>query len=115
MSEEDKDQAEGAPFVKNASDPQQVKAGKKKEKSRHWQDMQDIKAIAETPEGRRFFHRYISKICKVFKTVYQGDAGIYFNEGKRVVGTTMLLDLRNAAPDALLEILTQGDKLFDQK
>lgn len=102
-------------LVDNAADVKQVKKGGKREKRRRQQDLQDIKKIVSTVEGQRFFMRYF-RICRVWQTTWSPDNQIYFNEGKRVIGLTMFNDLRSAAPDMLLNMMTLGEVgLRDEK
>jgi len=92
--------------IMNAADESQVKEAKKKEKFGREQELSDVKFILSTEQGRRFFWRYLS-ICGVFKNSFTGSSETFFNEGKRLIGTTLLTEMVTADPDSYLKMIKQ--------
>lgn len=73
------------------------------------QKAQDVKAIAATPSGRRFFWRYLG-ITKVYETSFTGNSETFFNEGKRVVGLNMIGELMQHAPEEYFKMIKENSK-----
>ena len=94
-------------FVGNAADPKQVKDAKFKEKLKEEQELDDVKFILDSPQGRRFFWRYLSK-CGVFTTSFTGNSTTYFNEGSRNIGLMLMEDIMNVDPDAYSMMLKEN-------
>ena len=93
-------------LVKNASDPEQVRAAEKAEKIFEMQVDKDAKEILSTKTGRRFFWRYLT-FCKVFSPVLADTNMIYFNEGMRNVGLSFLADINRAYPEAYNKMIEE--------
>jgi len=94
-------------FVKNVADPKQVKeAGRKVERKRE-KELNDLRRILSEDFGRRFIWRYL-ELCGVFKSSFTGNSETFFNEGKRVVGLTMIKDINDANPEAYLQMVYES-------
>lgn len=89
------------PYVKNAADQEQVKSAARKSRWAREDDVNDVRELLKTPQGRRFMWRYLG-FCKVFETSFTGNSQTFFNEGQRNVGLTMLNDINDADPEALI-------------
>lgn len=96
-------------YVKNASDEKQVKEAKRKEKDVRAQELEDIKFVLSSPQGRRFYWRYLSK-CGMFTTSFTGNSGTYFKEGERNVGLRLYADMMAASPDSYLLMIKENKK-----
>ena len=84
--------------VKNVADPKQVKEGKQYDKLDRKQELQDLKDIMMTPQGRRVIFRIINNLCH-----YDSDDAVnsgswtYFNSGQRSIGRALKNDVFLAA------------------
>ncbi len=97
--------------MKNAADRSQVKQAEYKQKRSRENELDDVRHVLSTPNGRRFFWRYLSE-CGVFKTSFDGSSRTYFNEGERNVGLKLMADVNDADPEAYVTMLleSRGDK-----
>ena len=85
----------------NAGDESHVNERRKKEKSGRDQELEDIRHVLATRQGRRFYWRYLSE-CGVFRTSFVTNATIYFNEGRRSIGLHLMADMNEAAPESFV-------------
>lgn len=91
----------------NAADKGQVKEQENKERRGRERELGDIRWILSSPQGRRFFWRYLGE-CGVFKTSFTGSSQTFFNEGQRNVGLMLLADLNEAQPDAYVTMMKEA-------
>ena len=94
-------------LVKNAADEKQVKKADKKEKMIDSRNLEDMKFILQTVQGRRFIWRYLG-LCGVFKSSFTGNSETFLNEGKRLVGLTLLNDINEADPDSYTRMMKEA-------
>jgi hypothetical protein len=95
-------------FVRNAADKKQVKAAGQKEKFGREQELKDIASVLSTIEGRRFIWRYLG-ITGIDKVSFTGDVNwAVFYEGQRNVGLALKTDIMEAAPMALVQMMTEA-------
>lgn len=92
------------PLVRNASDEVQVKDAKIKVKMGREQEVNDLKFILATEQGRRFMWRYL-EMCGVYRTSFTGSSETYFLEGQRNIGLKLIADIVEADPDAYLKMI----------
>lgn len=95
-------------LVKNAADESQVKEAKRKELSGRDRELNDVRNILSTREGRRFVWRLLGH-CKVFSSVWHASALIHYNAGMQDVGHYILADINDADP-ALLVLMMKENK-----
>lgn len=95
------------PFVKNAADRSQVKEAEKKVRRLRERELNDVRFILSSQEGRRFLWRYLEK-CKVFETSFTGNSTTFFNEGMRNVGLMLIADINEAEPEAYLKMMNES-------
>ena len=96
------------PFVKNAADEQEVAESKRQENALREQEIADMRWVLSTKQGRRVLWRYLSR-AGVFQTSYTGNSeGTLFNEGKRVMGTTIIADVTAADPNAFVAMMLEA-------
>jgi hypothetical protein len=100
-------------LVQNAADPTQVKEAEKKDKLERDLQIDDMKFILSTPQGRRLVWRYL-EFCGIFRSIWHPSAEIHFNEGMRNVGLRLITDIEEANPDALVLMMKEA-KEGDQK
>ena len=93
--------------VMNAADPEQVKkAGKKDQRTRDRQ-LDDMRGVMSSLEGRRFMWRWLSE-CGVFKSSFTGNSQTFFLEGQRNIGLMMLTDINESDPTSYVTMLTEA-------
>lgn len=83
----------------NAADETEVKERGKKSKDKRTRELDDVFFILGSPQGRRFFWRYLGR-CGIFRTSMTGNNTTFFNEGERMIGLNLLADLNEANPEA---------------
>jgi len=96
------------PVVKNAIDEGQIKNARIKEKLGRETELNDLKFILNTDQGKRFIWRYLG-ICGVYTSSFTGNSETFFKEGKRVIGTTLLKEVIEADPDSYLKMIKQNN------
>lgn len=88
-------------LVKNAADEKQVKAAGDKEKRGREQELNDVRALMTSREGRRFMYRLINHLCH-FDAISATQSGswTYFQDGERNIGRLIKSDIYEASIDA---------------
>lgn len=94
-------------LVGNAADRKQVKDAKGKEKLSRERELQDIKQVLSTRNGRRFYWNLLG-FCGVFESSFTGNSQTFFLEGKRTVGLKLLADLNEADPESYLKMMQEA-------
>ena len=96
------------PLVKNASDVSQIKDAKRKEKNKVWRDKENLQAVLNMQSGRAFLWNILCE-CGLFKTSYAGDSNeIYFLEGQRNIGLSIMNDINEVDPDSYLKMMKEN-------
>ncbi len=91
-------------IVGNVADSEQIKKGKKKERRKRQDQLNDIRQLLRTEFGKRFLWRYLSK-CRIFETLQGPLPDIHYHEGYRQVGWDLMHDIIEANPSALIEMM----------
>lgn len=91
-------------MVKNAASERQVSEAAFKEKIGKDKELDEIRCVLSTPQGKRFVWRYLEK-CGVFKTSFTGSSETFFLEGRRDIGLALLAEVCESSPEAYLEML----------
>lgn len=97
-------------MVRNAADEKQVKDAQLQEVSGRNQQFDDLKDLMLSPQGQRFFVRYM-KICGIHKTSVTSNCETnrtFFLEGQRNIGLQLLSDLLEADPVICADILLKS-------
>lgn len=95
---------------KNAADEQQVKEATRLGKRTREQELDDLRAVLDTPPGLRFVWRVLNT-AGVFTTSFTGEGpSTFFNEGRRDLGLRVLADVIEARPDAYLHMMKMSKK-----
>lgn len=89
------------------SDEEQVKANHEETAKVRKQELEDIKSILKTDEGRRFIWRLLSH-CKVFNSIWSPSASIHYLAGKQDVGHFVLSEVTDADADSLLKMMKEA-------
>lgn len=95
------------PTQKNAADEDQVKLAGDREKLGRDRDLEDLRFVLSSRQGRRFYWRYMA-VCGVFTQSFTGNSETFFKEGKRAIGLRLLEDLNDAAPEAYVLMLGES-------
>lgn len=99
-------------FVKNASDPEQIKEAQGRvERARH-QQLTDIKKVMGTVEGRRLIWRQLSA-ARFFETRFsENSLRMAFNEGNANQAAWLMADIDAACPE-LFDIMRREAKMSE--
>lgn len=69
-------------------------------------EQEDIRALMERPEFRRYLRRYL-EITSVFRTTFTGNSETFFREGQRSIGTTMFGEFHMACGARFMELMVE--------
>lgn len=97
------------PLVKNASNEDQINSAKTKVKLGRDRELDDLRFILSTDQGRRFVWRVLSR-CGVFKISFTGSSQTFFNEGERSIGLYLLNEVMDADPDSYVKMYVKDKK-----
>jgi hypothetical protein len=97
------------PLVGNAADPKQVKDARKRERTNREGELEDVRAILDTPAGKRFLWRLLDH-CKISESVFSPSAHIYYNSGMQDVGHFVLGEIMEAQPQAYMDMIVMHNK-----
>jgi len=86
-------------YVRNASDPQQVRRAKETEAERRQRELAELRDVLSSLAGRRVLWRLLGK-CGVFESIMETSARIYYNAGKQDLGHYLLGEIAQADPEA---------------
>ena len=76
----------------------------------------DLKVIIGLPEGRRLLWRLIKQECKTFSCSYDKEHSIMaFNEGKRMVGANLVMELRELKPTIIEQMINEEQSEISKK
>lgn len=96
-------------LVKNAADENQVAAANKKIRFNRIDEIDDIKAILSTKNGRRFLWR-IMTLCRTYESVWDNSAAIHRNAGRQDVGHWLRNEIIAADKNKYFEMQTENLK-----
>ena len=89
----------------SSSDPRQIKERGARAKDREKQDVEDMKAVLATAEGRRFVRGLLAD-CGEHRTSFHTNAiQMSFYEGARNVGLKLKARVVRSCPEWLAELL----------
>lgn len=100
-------------FVKNAADEDQVKEAEVKVKHGRDLELNDIRFVLGTVQGRRMLWRYLAA-CGVYKSSFTGNSQTFFLEGQRNIGLLLLADIQDASPEGYLLMMQEAKKNEDK-
>lgn len=96
--------------VKDYSDKATVAKGKKKYEQARLDEIDDIKAVLNTPHGKRLLWRIMDHSKLLGMDLFTGDSRTYYNLGKRDEGLWLYQEIMNADPEAFLSMMQQRMK-----
>jgi len=95
------------PLVRNASDEGQIKDAKIKVQLSREQEVNDLKFILATEQGRRFLWRTL-EMCGVYRSSFTASSETYFLEGQRNIGLKLLSEITDIDPDSYLKMIKEN-------
>lgn len=94
---------------RNAADEAQVQESARDAKLRREQEANDLAAVLNIPEGRRYLWRLL-EFCGVYKTSFTGSSETFFLEGQRNVGLRVVNEITTTHPEAYLLMMKENRK-----
>lgn len=96
------------PYVKNADDKKQVKEAREKVKNKRLTEIDDLKFVLSSIQGRRVFWKYLG-VCGIFSISFNGDPNrMIFHEGERNVGLRLVKDINEADKEAYPKMMVEN-------
>jgi hypothetical protein len=93
----------------DASDAENVKTSRQKDKNRQETEAEDLRKLLDTEWGRRIVWRILDK-AGVHRISFSGNSTTFFNEGMRNIGCWFLDEVMDADTDAYLQVLKENRK-----
>ncbi len=94
-------------LVGNAADEEQVKKASKKEGSEREKELNDLRFVLSTPQGRRVMFNIMAE-CKTFRSIlHPSGSMVYYNAGQQDIGHWLQKEIIEADTDAYLKILKE--------
>jgi hypothetical protein len=96
--------------VGKTADPGQVKKAGERAKLTRQTELRDLLHVLTDREGRRFVWRYLSEAGVFRSSFHQSGSVVFWNEGKRQMGLTLLADVMEADPSAYMTMATEAQQ-----
>lgn len=94
---------------RNVADEGQVQEHAQTAKLRRETEINDVRFLLDSLEGRRFLWRLLSE-CGVYKQSFTGNSETFFLEGQRKIGLWALADIMEAEPESYLRMIKEHRK-----
>lgn len=94
-------------LVDNCADEDQVKAAGFKEKFGRDQEINDLRTLLSTVQGRRFFWRLLG-YCRVHQSIWEPSARIHYNSGMQDVGHFITGEIVLAGEEFYFKMMTEA-------
>lgn len=91
----------------NAADDKQVKEAKDLQRAERERELNDLRQILATPEGKRFFKRMFN-MGHMEQEPFTGNSSTFYNLGMRQFAMKYWNDVKEADRAAFIEIITGG-------
>lgn len=92
---------------KNAADEHQVKQARMNEKMIRERELNDLRYLLASPQGRRFLWRVMAR-CKTFESIWEPSAKIHFNAGQQDLGHFVMAEIVAADENAFLQMMKEA-------
>jgi hypothetical protein len=103
--QDEREETEGGPLVRNAADSSQVRDARKKVRQSAKREREQLRAVLATEAGRAVLWRVVDH-CHAFSTALGAtDAITNFNVGRQDVGHFLIAQITEASPDAFLTMM----------
>lgn len=93
--------------VKNAADPDQVKDAAARDKRVRDRELNDLRGVLSSREGRRLMWRIMEK-CRSFESIFEASAKIYYNSGRQDVGHYLMAEIAEADEEKLFLMMKEN-------
>lgn len=103
----DQQQPQQKPFVRNAASKKQVETADMKERSARERELNDMRVVLSTVEGRRWLWRLLGK-CKTFESIYESSARIHYNSGQQDIGFRIIQEIDVADPEMFFKMRNEN-------
>lgn len=80
-----------------AASPEEVAEAEALSRARHEADLEDVRRVMATAEGRRVVWRWLAA-ARVFGKCYTGSSGTFYREGRREYGLQLFAEVLEACP-----------------
>ncbi len=101
------EQQQPPPLVKNAASKKQVEEAGGKERRMRERELNEMRMILSTPEGRSFIWRLMGR-CKTFNSVWESSAKIHYNSGQQDIGFYLLAEIDQADPEMFFKMRNEN-------
>ena len=92
---------------KNVADEKQVREQGAAVNRERLRELNDIRYLLQSPQGRRFLWRLLSR-CKSFGSVWEPSAKIHYNSGQQDVGHFIMAEIVEADENAFLQMMKES-------
>ena len=93
----------------NIADAGSVKKAESKEKRRRENELNDLRFVLGTPQGRRFVWRILER-TKVFESIWHPSAQIHYNAGQQDFGHYLFGEIAEAEETAILQMMQESKR-----
>lgn len=93
--------------LKNVADPIQVREAEKKERFSREGELNDLRKILGTKEGRRLLWRILEQ-CKVYSSIWEPSAKIHYYAGRQDLGHFILAEIVAADDEAYIQMMREN-------
>lgn len=94
-------------LVGNAADEQQVKTAAKKEVGQREKELNDMRSVLSTAQGRRVLFNIMAQ-CRTYNSVlHQSGSMVYYNAGQQDIGHWLQKEIVEADTEAYFKILKE--------
>lgn len=99
-------------FVGNAADGRQVEEARRKEKDKRKGEIEDLKVVLASKQGRRVLWRVL-KHCKVFESIWDASSRIHHNAGRQDTGHFIMAEICSADEESLFTMMREAKEADD--
>lgn len=92
---------------KNAANEDHVKQARLSEKLIRERELNDLRYLLQSPQGRRVVWRILSH-CRVFESIWHPSALIHHNSGRQDVGHFLMSEVVAAEETALITMMKES-------
>ncbi len=88
----------------------QVELDSKRKEIKRLKEIEDLRFVLKTTEGRRVFWRLMAH-CRVLESIWDGSAKIHYNSGRQDVGHFVMAEVIQANEDAYLLMMKENKEI----
>ena len=91
--------------AKDFSDPKTVRKGKKKYQQKRLDEIADLEAVMNLPQGRRVLWRVLDQSKLLASNMFTGNSTTFYNLGQREIGLWLYNEIMTADPKQFLSMM----------